>query len=274
MSESGWTTGAAEPPIPGPDAEVRPLNHPHADHESDGNDAVPPESEAAGKSEESRRSVFAGLRFGREARIGTAALLSFLILVGVLLTNKWKTHPHSGKQPPVAKIANPNSSSRSPTVQAQTDPASAPEHPDKTPVPLKEPERVASETAAPPLPAASEVTADLPPPVAQCPDLKVPNPAAEPSQPTMVANQEPALPPATAAVAESGTAAPAPMPVTLPPADLPPVASTSAPEMSLGQAQAPPPPDAAIALPPIASGAVAGAHSRRAEASGPAPVAI
>ena len=36
MSESGWTTGAAEPPIPGSVEEVRPLNHDHP--ESDGHD--------------------------------------------------------------------------------------------------------------------------------------------------------------------------------------------------------------------------------------------
>ena len=112
----------------------------------------------------SRRSSGPWLRFSREARIGTAAPLSFLILVTALVVQKWKHPVPVGKKPPVVKIASPEVASVAPTALVPTRPASIPRHSDKAKGTDKDEQRIASGTPTPPLPSAPAVTSDLPPP--------------------------------------------------------------------------------------------------------------
>ena len=66
-----------------------------------------PEIAEASKTPRGRKRLAQGLKLKREARFGIAALLSFLILVGVLIVNKWwgkGDTASSGKIPPIAAI--------------------------------------------------------------------------------------------------------------------------------------------------------------------------
>ena len=157
------------------------------------------------KQEPSRRSAGAWLRFSREARIGTAALLSFLILVTALVVQKWKNPTPSGKQPPVAKIASPEVASAAPTAQAPTA-LSASRN-----IPTRRRVRTRISSGSHPGPRRLHCRPRLRspptfPPRGAGAALKVPDPATEPAQYTTASNPEPALPPSTSSAPESGPA--------------------------------------------------------------------
>jgi len=146
MNDSGWISGAAEGAglvIERPAPPHGPA--PHADGEIP---AVSGTEAGTGNARRSGLHVFD--RFRRETRFGVAALLSFLVLVGVLVWNKKK----GGRALPVAQIA----------------PAKAGAHSNgRSP---------GSRTPAPPItPAPATALADTSPPTPMPPPAPTPEPA-------------------------------------------------------------------------------------------------
>jgi nucleoid-associated protein YgaU len=278
MSKSGWTTAAAEPSSAGPGAEVRPLNHHHnspGGHGQGQDEApLPPGEGPASAHDPQDDTESSGKRFGawlrprisREARIGAAALLSFVILVSALVVKKSRTPTASGKQPPLAKIASPGASTpastSTSTTTAQAEPRSSPgsasEHPEQS----AGRERLPSESTPPLLPAAPALAGAVPPPAepqapGHDPSLKVPEPAAEPAQFAAVPGHEPVLPAAAGPAQAAGS-------LTLPAPDLPPAASTSVAAGEMPAAQPAP-----VPLMPLAPAAEPRTTSRRAAPTAP-----
>lgn len=238
MSYSGWTTDSAE--LPG---EEGALSHPA---EAQAVDAEP-EAETTAVGLE-RRRISLNLKLKREARFGLAALLSFLILVGVLIVNRGPKTKKSdaGKAPPTAALPGPKTSSGEKDSAATAEPTRKPvqlalndapasgdsDSKDKggkgeptppkglAPAPTEEEGEKKADNAQAPAPAKPEpdkAQATEPAPVAPAPAPAVVEP---PPEPTPIAAPEPAPAPASAPV-DPPIQTPTPAPADLGPAVAP-----------------------------------------------------
>ena len=124
MSEPGWTTGAA--PTPDDRDEAQPLTYSPAgstEGEGEGDAEEGPDGDDPTADPRPR----GGLRLNREGRLGLAAALSFLIVVAVLIVNRWRSKTadagaEPGKKPPVLAAAG----LIRPEPDAKPEPATAP----------------------------------------------------------------------------------------------------------------------------------------------------
>src|SRR5260221_14646426 len=102
MSDPAWTTGTAHEG----GEEARAMTMLQGDDQPPGH---PPHLDPEGRDAEPGRANRTAIRLGREARLGVAALLSFLILAGGLIAHKNRSQPKpdeaaSGKIPPIPRI--------------------------------------------------------------------------------------------------------------------------------------------------------------------------